>query len=442
MAETGPRVRVRDLAQTAERLRRGRLVDRQLARLVPALGAVLVVFTVISRVAGWRPIVPIAVVAIAVAGVALVAWLGRRVPAISDAMAMRIDDDAAQQGELRSAHWFAGQDAADEWTDYHLEKAADRLDRVEWRSVYPPVRAGWSWAAGAALAVIAVAGAIRFAPPVAGKGANTIADGSITGEAASVVLPPELRKKLEDLLNSMSGKDLSPEDAARLAKMKDLLMKLDPTQDPKLADLLNKIKQNEDKAQPADKATAAGDPDSGADADPTKPSDLHAALADLAEKLANSQAQKDQKAQGGPAAKTEDANKASGQASEMGGDMSIKLTREAATDAGRGDMMQGGGAMGGDARSGSGGNRGQGPGRGTPLALAEALRKEFIEANQDTKGANVMTEDIRRKTEQGTSTLGFSHVAPRTTFDPSRALPPPPVPAARRLVVEQYFIRR
>jgi len=441
MAETGPRVRVRDLAQSAERLRRGRLIDRQLTRLVPAIGVLLVVFTIISRVARWQPMVPIAVVVIAATGIALLAWLGRRVPAITDAMAARIDDDAAQQGELRSAHWFAGQPETDEWAEYHLEKAADRLDRVEWRSVYPPAGSRWSWAVGAALAVVAIAGAVRFAPPVAGKAAKTIEDGSITGAAASVVLPPELRKKLEDLLNSMAGQDLSPEDAAKLAKMKDLLMKLDPNADPKLADLLNKIKQNESKAQPSDNATAAGDPDQ--DGEPTQPSDLHAALADLAEKLANSQAQKDQqKAQGGAAAKTEDASKASGQAAEAGGDMSIKLTREAATDAGRGDMMQGGGAMGGDARAGSGGNRGQGPGRGTPLALAEALRRELIEANQDNKGANVMTEDIRRKTEQGTSTLGFSHVAPRTTFDPSRALPPPPVPAARRLVVEQYFIRR
>jgi len=440
MADTGPRVRLRDLARAAERLRRGRLVDRQLTRLVPALGVLLVVFTIISRVAGWRPSVPIAIVAIAVAGVALLAWLGRRVPAITDAMAARIDDDAAQQGELRSAHWFAGQADTDEWTDYHLENAANHLDRIEWRSVYPPAGSRWSWITGVALAVIAVAGAVRFAPAVAGKSANAIEDGSISGPTAEAVLPPELRKKLEDLLNSMDASKLSPEDAANLAKLKDLLNKLDPTQDPKLADLLNKIKQNEDKAQPADKATAAGDPDQ--DAEPTQPSDLHAALADLAEKLANSQAQKDQqKAQGGPTAKSEDASKASGQAAETG-DMSIKLTREAATDAGRGDMMQGGGAMGGDARAGSGGNRGQGPGRGTPLALAEALRKEFIEANQDNKGANVMTEDIRRKTEQGTSTLGFSHVAPRTTFDPSRALPPPPVPADRRLVVEQYFIRR
>jgi hypothetical protein len=117
------------------------------------------------------------------------------------------------------------------------------------------------------------------------------------------------------------------------------------------------------------------------------------------------------------------------------------MVREAATDPGAAKMMMGGGMMGGDSRPGQGGNNGAQNGADA-LLFAQALRKELIEASADMQGQNVKKEeDIRRKTEQGKSTLGFSRVAPGA-FERSRADAPPAVPEARRALVQRYFIRK
>jgi hypothetical protein len=54
----------------------------------------------------------------------------------------------------------------------------------------------------------------------------------------------------------------------------------------------------------------------------------------------------------------------------------------------------------------------------------------------------VPIEDIRRKTEQGRSSLGFSKVAPLATFDRSRTAAPPAVPVARHPLLYNYFTRK
>jgi len=118
------------------------------------------------------------------------------------------------------------------------------------------------------------------------------------------------------------------------------------------------------------------------------------------------------------------------------------LMRETATDPGGKLMMGGGGPMGGDSRPGAGGNNSGSKGAAEALLVAQALRKELVEANADALGANVDQEDLRRKTEQGQSALGFSRVAPPRRFEPSRATAPPPVPEARRSLLLHYFIRK
>jgi hypothetical protein len=112
-------------------------------------------------------------------------------------------------------------------------------------------------------------------------------------------------------------------------------------------------------------------------------------------------------------------------------------------------MMAAVGAMGGDSSSGPGGNQGNNCGPGSDPAecakefasIAQALRKELIEASADMLGENVPTEDIRRKTEQGASALGFTRIAPPATAERSRAVSPPAVPDARRPLLFNYFIR-
>ena len=105
-------------------------------------------------------------------------------------------------------------------------------------------------------------------------------------------------------------------------------------------------------------------------------------------------------------------------------------------------MMGGAGMMGGDSQAGAGGNSGQKTGQADVKSIAEALRRELVEAAADARGENVPIEDIRRKTEQGKSTLGFSRVVPLATFDHSRTTAPPAVPVARHPLLYNYFIRK
>jgi len=133
---------------------------------------------------------------------------------------------------------------------------------------------------------------------------------------------------------------------------------------------------------------------------------------------------------------------AQGQQSAEGTPQSMTpLMREAAEQQSGQMMMGGGGPMGGDPRAGSGPTNDASKGAAQALLVAQALKKELVEASADALGENVDKEDLRRKTEQGTSSLGFTRVAaPRV--EPSRATAPPPVPDARRPLLFNYFIRR
>ena len=104
-------------------------------------------------------------------------------------------------------------------------------------------------------------------------------------------------------------------------------------------------------------------------------------------------------------------------------------------------MMSGGGQPGGDPRTGAGGHGGA-PVPAEQAKLLQALRKELVEANSDTPGENVNKDDLRRKTEQSTSAMGYSKAGMPVTFDPSHASAPPPVPESRRSLVQSYFVRK
>ena len=76
------------------------------------------------------------------------------------------------------------------------------------------------------------------------------------------------------------------------------------------------------------------------------------------------------------------------------------------------------------------------------LLLAQALRKELVEAASDRSATTrAAKDDIRHKTEQSRSAMGFSKVAP-TSFDRSHAEAPPIVPEARKPLLQTYFVRR
>ena len=268
----------------------------------------------------------------------------------------------------------------------------------------------------------------------------------LAGEQLLDELPPELRAQLEALLKQMAeGGDASKVAQASLEELKKLMAEVDPELSAKLAEMLKKAQESGQLAEGAKPPEA--DADMAKNTSAGLPEDVRWAVDDLAERLAN--ASRDRKTnEENPAASEETGEMGAGseQAASAEGanaEAQMKMSREAAADPGASKMMMSGaGAMGGDSRPGSGGNSGgKGQNALDPLAIAQALRQELVEASMDTQGKNVEQEDRRRKTEEGEATVGFTRAAPPSNVERSRAQAPPVVPDARRALLFNYFIR-
>jgi hypothetical protein len=97
---------------------------------------------------------------------------------------------------------------------------------------------------------------------------------------------------------------------------------------------------------------------------------------------------------------------------------------------------------GADAPPGTGVGGGSTPtkGKGTMPEIAEALRHETIEANEDDVSGGLQTQE-RRKTEHGTAATLYTRGS-AAAFENGRATVPPVVPESRRAGVQTYFARK
>ncbi len=430
-------------------MRRRRDLLRWAATVAPYAGVALVVVSAVGRLFAWPLALTLGALVAAVAILTTVAIVRGRRRESDDALAQRVDRDASLGGELRSAHWFAAAETADPWAEFHLTRAAARVTTVDWPSLYPREPHTRAWVVAAASLTLALAIPLtvksRALPPPAATSAEAPPAG-----AAAAEIGDELRAKLDAMLAAMTDeKALDAGQIADLEMLKKLMASVDPALQKKLDDLLKK-KPLDDKAGKAkgldDPLAERGDP---ADSAAGLPEDVRWALEDLAARLANSDANR-QTNEKNPSASSETGEKGRGsdqaQTSEANeAQAGAQMMRQAAADPGAAKMMPGGGGMmGGDSRAGAGGNNPNKPGDLTamPEQIAQALRKELIEANTDNLGENVPKEDLRRKTEQGKSVIGFTRVTTPAASDPSRATAPPPVPEARQPLLQRYFIRK
>ena len=420
-----------------------------LARITPIAAVVALIVALSGRFLGWPLAVSVAVLALMAGGLVLFALYHGRSREISDPVALSIDADANLNGELRSAHWFATTGGGDDWSAYHVEQAANRVGQVDWSALYPPVRAMKSWAASAVLAILAMAIAVEI-PGIGPKfqGAAAGPEAELAAKLAGEEIPEELRKKIEEMLANMTADQMNAKEMdAKMANIKELMDQLDPAMQKKLAELLKKqpLGENaETKRRDLDEEDKAERAERGENSQAGLPEDVRWGLEDLAARLAS--ANLDRKSnENNPSASSETGEMGKGsQQAEMqaGGQQQMQLMREAAKEAGAQMMAGGAGMMGGDSQAGAGGNSGQKSGQADVKSIAEALRRELVEASADARGENVPIEDIRRKTEAGRSSLGFSKVAPLATFDRSRTAAPPAVPVARHPLLYNYFTRK
>jgi hypothetical protein len=444
---------VRAALSAAARQRRARELSAIVWRVAPGIAAAALALSVIRRWTLWSPWLPVIALVAGAAVLAAYVFAAVRPPAISDAVAAGIDTDADLHGELRSASWFAARPRRDEWSDLHLERAAARLEAVNWSALYPLVRAPRARAATAVLALAALALTVvlpervivaRTAAASTPPGAKPAATAQpLAGE----LLPPELLAQLQALLAAAElGKT---EEAARLAssaELREFLNRLaaDPDLLKKLAQAL--AAQDPKKLPTAKELQALSDRARKASEMAAMSQDMREALEKMADEAEEAQGEQQnaENQEGQPASSDAPQKGDASQANSAGSmqDLSVQMARQADAGGGAGIMMMSNpdDPSSGPPGSGVGGSGSQEAAAAAAMALAAAFSHETVEASQDNQGDNVETE-VRRKTEQGTSSVEFTHSA-TGQFDKSRAAAPPPVPEARRSGVQTYFIRK
>jgi hypothetical protein len=448
---------VRSAIAAADRRRRGRHADRRVWRAAPILAAIGFSLAAIARWIRWSPFLPWTVLALGGVALAGYALASRRRHAITDAAAAAIDSDAGLGGELRSASWFAGRETRDEWAAFHLDRAAERLNAIDWSELYPSFRAARSRFATAALVIGALA--LTFTIPER-VGVHPTASAATTtpprvpdeqpDPGRVLVLSPELQQQLEAFLAAAEARNQQAADAlAGNAELRELLTKLIDFHDRELLEALSRALAGDPDGKnpkPQDMKALAERARRAAEL-PTMPKEMRDALDKLADQAESVMADEslDEQDAGEPVSASGPKRGDTGKTSAASGmqELSIQFTKNADPEGGAGILMmssqesqQGNGPPG----AGVGGAGSQDAAAAAMADIQGALRQELIEASEDTPGKNVETE-IRRKTEQGNARVGFTQ-GTSGRFDKTRAAAPPPVPEARRTGVQTYFIRK
>ena len=443
---------VRAALAAADMQRRMQEAGAVVWRLAPAVAAVALVVAIVRRWTLWSAWLPVAILICGAAALAIYFFVHRRPRTVSDETATAIDLEAGLRGELRSASWFSGRQR-DEWTEHHLDRAASRLDGIDWATLYPAVRAPKARAATAFMALSALALTVALPERAGGRSATTSSSADAAKPAATDrlpgdVLPPELLAQLQALLAAAEvGNTAEAEKLASSGELRDLLNRLAANPDllKQLASALA--------AKEAGKAPTAAEMKAMSDR-ARKAAELSAMSQDMREALEKMADQIDEddlaqtaenEEQGQPAGPEGSQKGDSSQSSATSGmqELSVQMSRQANAEGGAGIMMMASpdDQAGGPPGSGVGGSGSQdGAAAAAAAALAAAFKHEMVEAAQDNTGDNVET-DIRRKTERGTSTVAFTGGS-AAQFDRSRASAAPPVPEARRSGVQTYFIRK
>lgn len=439
---------VRAALAAAGRRRRIREGSRQAWRLAPVVAAVSLSVAAAARWAGWPGTLPLGMLGLGFAGLAAYAFAIRRDRAISDTVAARIDADAGLGGELRSASWFAARENRDIWADFHLDRAAERLRGRDWTELYPAVRAPRAQIATLVMIVAALALSIT----IPGRADRLDPASRMPGSAAPAPpilvsdLSPELQKQLADLLAAAEiGMTSADGRLVASAELRELLAQLAQLRDSAvLKDLARAMEA--DRAGGPDQAAkdmmALAERMRRAAELGTLSPEVRDALESLAQNL--SEAAKGEQAANedpGDAALLADAAQTSAK-TDANTAASIQSVKDPDTGGGAGLIMMADedAPGGGEPGLGAGGGSAAENGRGTMPDIERALRRETVEASEDSPGENVLTE-TRRKTEQGRAAATFTRGA-SGRFDRSHAAAPPPVPEGRRTAVQTYFIRK
>jgi hypothetical protein len=417
--------------------------------VAPIVAGVALGLAAVSRWTGWTGSLALAILGFGFAGLIAYAIARRRGRTVTDTEAAALDRDAGLGGELRSAAWFAGLADRDVWSSFHLDRAAARLQAVNWGARYPAPRTGRLKLATGIL-VLAAIGLSFMTIRAGGPAPGSTEVGPVPGRLPprGQPLPAELQKQLAELLAAAESGAASSQGLAASAELREFLARLAALADPAtLKDLAHAMDSSSGASsdQTLQELMALAERTRRASQTPAVPPEIRSELEKLADKL-SIVASDEQAAAQDP---DSDANPQPGELAEGSGQTetdtaeSIQALKESDAGEGAGVMMMAdqdspGGA--GQPGLGSGGGSAGENGGGARPAVTEAMLQETVEASADGPGQNVLTE-TRRKTEHGRATVTYTQGAPGA-FDRSRAAAPPPVPEGRRSAVQTYFIRK
>ena len=402
-------------------------------RLAPYLAAIFLIAVVAGRFAGWPAALTLALGFAAGALLAAYALIPRRTGVVSDREAAALDDRAALNGELRSAHWFAGQRGDNAWVGYHLSRAADRIRATPWAELYSPPRMPRAYAITGLLAVAAVVFALvgpttraGFAPGLQTRGA---------GGPLRPLTADEIEQQLAALLATLEAPDAANRRPVTADEVRKLLEAVRDAQKQNAAGKGESVDDALQKRLEKASEMASIDPE------------VRDALKDLKQALSESKQQnaKDEKAAGGPTEKGgAQPQQGDTKASQAGGqeNVSAQMLSESQPGAGFGvvGMTNEPGAPPKDAGLGLGGGDGGSPNSGVMVDIGAALRKETLESGAGESAGDPAT-DLRHKTDRGTASVGFSRGAAAAT-ERGRANTVSVMPDARRPAARAYFQRK
>jgi hypothetical protein len=437
------------------RRRRARETSRRVWRAAPFAAAAALGVAAAAHLGAWPAIVPLIAIGAGAAALLVFALVARRGHPVTDAAVHAMDADAGMGGELRSAAWFAAREPRDLWADFHVQAAAERVAGIRWVDLYPAPRTARArlLTAGLTAAALALAATVpervgartpaampERAPAPAGRAGAT---------PGMLIVPPELQRRLQELLAAVEqGNTARARELADSAELQEMLNRLSQLNDAELLEALARAMSPDQGANrtAAQALEELAERARNAAAYEAISPEMQTALEKLADELELEIVRPETGVQAdGADSATPDAQggDAGAQAGGTGGAEQVSLQFSEQTDGGTGmgimmsspEEPEGAGAPGG----GFGG--GSSPGFSQPSPEIEtALRQEIVEARDDSAGARVHTE-MRRRTEEGDAQVSFSGAATRT-FNPARAVIPPPVPEARRPGVQTYFTRK
>jgi hypothetical protein len=441
---------VRAAVAAADRHRRRRAASARVWQIAPLVTGLALGVAAVGYWVGWPDAVPLGLLAAACLAGVLQWTLVRRDRAVSDAVAAAIDAEAGLRGELRSASWFAGRGELDEWAALHLDRAADRLQTLDWAQLYRPVRATRSRLATLVMVAATLAIAIAL-PDRVGAGRDLSALDSRRGDrrlgpSEMQAIPPELLKQIQELLAAAEAGTLASrlnEGSRSAADMQELLERLRELRDTEALKELARAMDPDKTDMTAEALNALAERVKRAADMTASERAAREALEDLARNLNKAAEAEGLNERAEQTASSETPENAGERTAAPGQQEMSQAVNEAQSAAGGAGvvMMSDQNAAGSASSPGFGlGGSGAMPTASEMAALDSALRQELVEASRDSGGSNVEAE-IRRKTEQGAASVAFTHSASGPS-DVSRAATPPAVPEARRTDVQRYFIRK